>query len=148
MLLYQIIVFVLFISYVVYHHGILYSISNSTYQLKHPWLFTVFLILLAWPLVIMGGWYFASGTFLIFCGVAAEYKEKLTDVVHNVGAVGGIIFSLVGLLMDGIQFPIIIYAAFIGVVNISDIKSWLKNDTWWIEVTAFLLIATGLYVRP
>ena len=141
MILWIILVFVTFITYVWARFGVLDSISASWYALgKQGWIFTLFLWAISIPLCIVGEnvWFFLAGTCLCFTGAAAAYKEKMTNTVHYIGAVGGIGLSLAGLLQNGIWWPLVTF-----LITAIAIRR-VKNKTWWVEIAAFWLIIVGL----
>lgn len=142
MILWIILVFVTFVAYVWVKYGILDSISASWYALgKKSWLFTLFLWSISLPLCVMGNaWFVVAGACLCFTGAAAAYKQKMTNTVHYIGAVGGITLSLAGLIQNGIWWPAVAFA--ITAIILRRLK--LKNLTWWVEVAAFWLIIGGL----
>lgn len=146
---FQVTVFVAYIAYIWTKYGVLDSISESYYVLPNPikHLFTFFLWTIAVPMMFIVNsvdhadwWLFGSCACLVFCGAAAEYKNNLTNVVHFIGAGGGIIFALAGLVHQGIAAPLILMVATIVVLY----KYKVSNKTWWIEIAAFVYIEAGL----
>jgi hypothetical protein len=122
------------------------SISESWYRLKQKekWKFTAFVFGLAIPLTIFSGYgvqFFLAGSFLAFVGVATMFKlSKTEEIVHNAGTVGGIIFSLLGLIANDIWFPTYVIAVGILGVFVNDIK----GKVYWIEVISIVSILLGL----
>lgn len=122
------------------------SISDSWYFFpkKHKRLFMVFILGIAVPMFFQEtGLFFFSGAFLCFTGAAPEFKERMINTVHGVGAVGGIGFAAVALLTEGIWFPIAIGA----LISVALRYAKIKNETWWIEIVWFSLLWAGLVVR-
>jgi hypothetical protein len=83
--------------------------------------------------------FFLSGAFLVFTGAATSFKDDgPTPIVHYVGAVGSIVFALIGLAMEGIYWtglPVLI-------------GMWLfrhhNKRIWWIENNSAFWIFVGL----
>jgi hypothetical protein len=123
------------------------SISDSWYYFpkQHKRMFMVFILGIAVPMFFQEtGLFFFSGAFLCFTGAAPEFKDsKMTNTVHGIGAVGGIGFASVALLVEGIWFPIAIGA----LISVALRYSKIKNETWWIEIVWFTLLWFGLLAR-
>jgi hypothetical protein len=146
-LIIQFVVFWTYVTFVwIYNKKPLPSISDSwyTFPKEHRRLFMVFCVGVAAPIfTFQTDLFFLSGAFLCFTGAAPEFKEKLVKTVHGIGAVGGIGFALVGLLAEGIWFPIACVSIItIALRYIPDVK----NDTWWVEIVSFVFIQAGLVV--
>jgi hypothetical protein len=142
----QAIIFASFIAGIWAVYGVQPSISDSWYTLgkKHP-LFTLWLWAVAFTIGIIGGinenvFYFLSCACLCFVGAAAEFKEKLTGIVHVVGAVGGIGLAFAGQVYEGMWIPLVVFIA--GAILIYKIKR-ITNKTWWVENLAFVCIESG-----
>src|SRR5574343_1509505 len=88
----QLISFTGFILFIITKFGVLDSISKSWYMLeKQSWMFTIFTWFVGIPMCFyQNPFLFFAGAFLIFTGTAAEYKKKMTNVVHFIGAGGAI----------------------------------------------------------
>lgn len=116
------------------------SISETYYLFdkKRGFLFTLWMMSMGvtsffYPSV----WLMISGIFLCFTAVAAQYKDRITNVVHYIGAVGGYLFAC---------FEINIF--FIGALPIlAFLLRDIKNKTYWIEVGYFFIITTGLIIK-
>lgn len=139
----QFALFFIYTFFVVRRYGVQKSISDSWYVIDspHKWMFTmVFCFGLGISQLFHGTvWFFLSGGFLCFVGAATDFKNwSVTKWVHNVGAVGCIVFGLIGLSVTGIWWP------FIPVATSAVTLSKVKNGTWWIEVVAFFSILGGL----
>lgn len=126
-------------------YGVQQSISDSWYALgRRSPLFTLWMIAVGISVICMVAYfdnvlYFLSGACLCFVGVAAEFKQRMTGVVHSVGAIGGIFLALAGIAYDGVWESSAIFiggAALLRYLNIS-------NKTWWIETWAFICIIGG-----
>lgn len=147
LILFQLVVFVIYIGYIWIKYGVQDAISDSWYALKkHASLFTIFLWTIALPICIIGGiteneWYFGAGAFLCFTGVAADFKKGgIEEGVHVVGAAGAIILALFGLVTRGIWFPGAVVISFATVISLTRIP----NKTWWVEIVAFIAIEAGM----
>lgn len=125
--------------------GVLPSISDSWYRLekKHP-LFTLWLMLIGFSMVGIfvhteNPCYFVSGVCLCFTGVAAEFKQKMTGIIHGIGAVGGIVSALGGIAYDGVWEVSVIF-----LIGALILRLWgIKNLTFWVELWAFACIEGG-----
>lgn len=149
--------FISFVGYVWKKYGVLKSISDSYYKLsggRKAW-FTLFIWSVAIPFLIIGETplMFLAGSLLAFVGAAPAFKEELEGKVHVVGATGGIIIGFVSMafefkdyLLPAIMLGFLLYALPKRLPKKLD-KDWIngiKNETWWIETTAFILLAFGL----
>jgi len=138
--------FISFITYIIFiwsKYGILPSISDSFYKTNSRFSFYIFILSVALPLMIAGNTalMFSAGALLTFVGAAASFKEKLTSTVHMIGAIGGISLGFLSMIIDfKLWYLAVIIGVFIIIVNL--IK--MKNKTWWIEITSFILIMFGL----
>jgi len=147
--LFQIVIFIGFLLYVVKQYGVQPSISDSWYVLKDhnkEYLFTFFIWALSIPILFLShisGFYFASAAFLSVVGVATMFKEDHVERVHVIGALGGIFFALLALLLEGIWLPLV------GTSLISLYLRYKKisNLTWWVEIVAFACIELGLLYK-
>ena len=144
----QCVVFILYISFIIYRYGLLKSISASWYALpkNRNWLFWVFTSVLGFymlPYSDYSPFFFLSGAGLIFVGTAAAFEdEKMTNRVHYSGAVAGIGGALLGLFLSiGTLLPLYITLLFL-------IGSYFIQRThiiWWTEIGAFIGIMYGLF---
>ena len=140
--------------------GWIKSISQSYYELKErygnkwTWLFTVTLILFAFPIMIYGLTTFDSSTFqflfflapmgIIFTSVAPQFKESLTNRVHYIGAVVGIISGMLALLLI-LNLYMVVCAWLVTIGMLSILK--INNKTYWIEVISFYTIIISLLLN-
>jgi len=87
---------------------------------------------------------FLAGGGIMFVGAAAAFKEKMTNTVHTVGAVIGVLFSQLSIAFDFHMYHMnAIFAILAGGIVLSNLvspKTVIKNQTWWIEMVAFLSI--------
>lgn len=142
-------VFFGYISYIWYKYGVLPSISESYYRLptKINILFTLFCWGFAFPAMIMGNeltdnflMFFATGG-IMFVGASAAFKQKLTNTVHMVGAVIGVVFSQLSIAFDfNMYYLNLLFIASAGIIFLT--KS--KNSTWWIEIVAFIILCWSI----
>lgn len=142
----QLLLFISFPAYVVRKHGVQPSISDSFYAMDKSPVFTLWLCIVGLSMIIPvyftgNPWFFLSASALCFCGVAAEYQERMTNAVHFIGAAGGVLGAMIGLALEGVYWPAILF-----ICTASGIASeaTLKNRVWWIEVLAAGFILTGL----
>lgn len=155
-----------FVGYLVFCYNrfgyISYSISSTFYDFtgKLRYLYTLFMITFAFSLFIAGGTlllYFAT-ILMIATGVAADTRrDKLTGIIHYIGANVGILLGLLSLFIDfGLWWLSVIGVCGILFVWLPYMKSvkkyfqWLPkvdNHTYWIEVIAFIVVWTGILIH-
>lgn len=142
---------VIFVSYVSFlmikFKGPIPSISDSWYLLpgKLKFLFTGFCFSIGILMLfqsVPSALFFLSGSALSFVGINTTFKDSwITPYIHFAGAAFCIIFALLG-----IGFVLHSWLPLIGFI-ISAITlslSKIKNQTWWIEIVAFIFIILGL----
>lgn len=134
----------LYLTLMAVNYGIQPSISDNYYVSRHRWTFTSTMLIQAFlmtPVMITlapGNIQFTgflSGIGLAFVGVAAAYRESLTNTVHTLGALLSGIMSLVWAF--NICLPISIIS--ILVVLFLLIRRG-RNTIYWVEVTAFAMV--------
>lgn len=151
LLIFVVLSFVGYISFIVNKYGVLPSISESYYKMKGDklfggGLFTLFIWSLSLPLIIIGDTplMFFAGAFLSFVGAASAFKDlKMTKRVHTIGAVGGIGFGFLSMILD-FQLNEITFFMLLGSLILYLLK--IKNLIWWVEILAFVLIILGLFI--
>lgn len=151
LLIFVVLFFVGYISFIVNRYGVLPSISGSYYKMKDDKLFggslfTLFIWSLSLPLIIIGDTplMFFAGAFLSFVGAASAFKDlKMTKRVHNIGAIGGIGFGFLSMIID---FQLFELTYFMVVLSLSLFLLKTKNLIWWVEILAFVLIILGLFI--
>lgn len=151
LLIFVVLSFVGYISFIVNKYGVLPSISESYYKMKGDklfggGLFTLFIWSLSLPLIIIGDTplMFFAGAFLSFVGAASAFKDlKMTKRVHTIGAVGGIGFGFLSMVLD-FQLNEITFFMLLGSLILYLLK--IKNLIWWVEILAFVLIILGLFI--
>jgi hypothetical protein len=149
----QIAIFITYITFVVLKFGVLPSISESWYELKNlggVWhsLFTWFCFGIGFTMFFqtndIAPWlFFLSGAGFSMVGTATMFKlkEDIQPYIHFIGALCGIMGSLLGIWVErGTSFPFIFFMAFSLLITLT-IE---KNRTWWIEMYAFLCVSLGL----
>lgn len=148
----QLLVFLLYVSLVVYKVGVLESISDSWYNMKPPLnhLFTAFCTIIGFLMFFQtngtSALFFLSGAGLIFTGVATQFKEDVakSHIVHYTGAFFGIVMALVGLWYEyGIILPSVMFALFV----VADAMLNIRNGVWWLEIWATFWILIGLVIK-
>ena len=151
LLIFVVLSFVGYISFIINRYGVLPSISESYYKMKNDnlfggGLFTLFIWSLSFPLIIVGNTslMFFAGAFLAFVGAATAFKDlKMTRRVHNIGAIGGIGFGFLSMIID-FKLNEITYFMLLASLILYLLK--IKNLIWWVEVLAFVLIILGLFI--
>lgn len=149
----QIIIFISYVTFVINKFGILPSISESWYRLRDlggVWysLFTWFCFGLGFLMFFQTNGntplFFLSGAGLSLVGTATMFKEindKLQGKLHTIGAVIGILGSLIGIGVERDNWiPLFIFVSVAILLSLS-VK---KNRTWWIEIVAFATVGLGL----
>ena len=155
-ILWQLIWFIGFLSFIIKRYGIQDSISDSFRAMEKeygegslkPYLFWLFLINISWPIwaIFLNGWAFFSMAGIVVVGAAATYwKDKLTERAHVVGATGGIALAFIALGFSYKKIvwliPLAFYALPIYGITVLILKlKKVKNFTWWIETVAFIYI--------
>lgn len=146
----QSVIFLVYTLFIYFKYGVLNSISDSYYALpeKTNILFTLFIWGIAIPLAFLGNYadaFFIAAGFLMFVGAATQFRsdDAYTPKIHNIGATGGIVCSLLGLVILKIYFPLVI--AIIGSIILTKKLSMERNRIWWVEIFCFACIEAGLY---
>jgi hypothetical protein len=137
--------------------GILDSISDSYYFLaffKKEYLFTAFIWSIASGLVAIAGilelsgsypfGFMLSGALLFFLGAAPAFRLKLEGTVHVIGATGGILTAMLE-IWRYFSNPWILLSMIAVYLVMRYFK--IENMTWWVEMSAFVLILVGLIIR-
>jgi len=142
-----IIIFLSYIISVVILYGIQPSVSKSYYKLKHKLIFTLF----CWSISIF--YLLSSPTVLSFLAVTGIIVVGTTPMVlipnikrvHMVGAIMGIAFSQLSILIDSQQY-ICFAGFFVACAPFLIIKKIKKNVFWWIEIIAMLNVTLANYL--
>ena len=148
----QLLIFVSYVGFLLYKFKKpLPSISDSWYELSFP--LNLLFVVFTWSLGILtflqgdSLWFTYAGAGLCFVGAARTFKNTdgvRTNYIHYSGAVVGIVGSLMGLLFQyGMWFPSILWL--LSVIALKLTKS--KDFTWWVEISAFICIIMGYYLR-
>ena len=138
--------FVGYVSTVWAKFGVLPSISDSFYAWKGQWcwLFTLFCWIMTFTILPIepNPFFFFTAAGLGFVGAAAQIKDKFVEKVHVKGAVIGISAGLLGIGFTYGDWWLVISALIIaGLIKLFKIK----NDIWWIEITAYSAVIISLY---
>lgn len=153
-LIFQSLVFTLYVLNVYKRFGVLPSISDSWYQMNKPAYFTLFCFAIGLPMILhsrefnpaiaQSGDYtifFYMSMFLAFTGVATDYKEKTANIIHFTGAAVAIISAIVGIAL---QYHIY-WLPVAWLISSIIIILFIKNRIWWVEIFSFILIITALF---
>jgi len=141
-LLLEIVLFTTYLLLIVRKYGVLGSISESYYTLPRNknYLFTIFMMSIGIINILTGNIYLVlSGAGLAFTGVAAQYRNRITNAVHYIGAVIGYALGCLAISPFFLVFIVILSAILKQTV--------IENKTWWTEVIAFYLIMIGLLIK-
>jgi hypothetical protein len=139
----QTILFTSFVLWITIRYGIQKSISDSWYAGNYAErvAFTLLFAFAIGGLQFFSGsvWFALSGSFLVFVGVAPDFKSEwaTTEVVHVAGATGAIVLALFGLVLEDVWWPVIPVALSMAML------SKARNKTFWIEIVAFYSIIAG-----
>lgn len=138
-------VFTAYLIFILVKFGVLKSISDSYYHLKHKIWFTLALWGFAFPAIIAGdtALMFLAGSGIIFVGVAFDFKESMTKIVHYIAAGLGITFGMLSLLFD-FDLPWVEIGFIAGSCLL---YLFVKNRIFWIEVLAFYTIIISLILK-
>jgi hypothetical protein len=144
-----------FISYILFiwiKYGILPSISESYYRLpdKLKFLFTFFCWGFAIPTIIASDnlLMFIAGSGIAFVGTAAQFKERITNNVHTIGAVIGVGFSQLSTYFDfHMLYVNIIFISLAAIILLLNKLKMVNNKVWWIELLAFSLMCYVLGIK-
>lgn len=162
-LIFQVIISILFLGWIVMSYGVLPSISDSFKVLEKkygrgsliPWIFWLYLINVAWPLWVLmqplGTAFFAMCGIILVGAAARFWSGKSTEIPHIIGAVGGFILAFISFGIDygfwgwvfaatGIIMTFVLKKVNIKKVNGKITFNEVPNCTWWVEVQAMLLI--------
>ena len=142
---------IIFIGYLVgirLLYGWLPSISDSFYHLpkRWNWIFTVFLftismlIIFAYPKPLMLG----AGLSIILVGAFPLFMDRKYKFFHFLFAALGIVLGMISLWVDLHLWYMVI--AFVLACICVKIYKW-NNETFWIEVFAFMSIIIGLMLK-
>lgn len=137
----QLVLFTFYTAFIWRVYGVQKSLSETWYVIKHKWLFSVILCFSIGVLQLTHGtvMFFLSGALLCFVGSASNFrKEKMTKIVHYVGAVGAISISLAQLGLLGIWWPLELCIVLGFPILL------LENRMWWMEIVAFYAILGGI----
>ena len=146
----MLVVFISYVSFVWTKYGVQASISDSYYRLpdKLKFLFTLFCWGFSIPAMIIGSTVlmFLAGSAIAFVGAAAEFKDLFTRPVHVIGAMGGVFLSQLATIFDYHLWPIsLIFFCLSGLILL--FKKHIPNQTWWIEILAFISICVVLGIE-
>lgn len=142
------VIFITYLGVITYLYGWLPSISDSFYKLPKwaNWIFTVFLftismlVIFANPTPLMLG----AGLSIILVGAFPLFMDRKYKVFHFLFAIIGIVLGMISLWVDLHLWYMVI--AFVLACFAIKIYKW-NNETFWIEVFAFITIIVGLMLK-
>jgi hypothetical protein len=80
---------------------------------------------------------------LFWVGTQTQFKgESIKGTIHYLGAVIGILGSLIGLGLTFSWIPLLIMLGGVGIMKLLKINHFI----WWAEMLAFILVIVGLWV--
>jgi len=142
------VIFIAYLGVITSLYGWLPSISDSFYKLPKwaNWIFTLFLftismlIIFAYPKPLMLG----AGLSIILVGAFPLFMDRKYKLFHFLFAVLGIVLGMISLWVDLHLWYMVI--AFVLASICVKIYKW-NNETFWIEVFAFMTIIGGLMLK-
>jgi hypothetical protein len=149
MLLITALVVLIYLVTVTIKFGWLPSISRSYYELKHNWVFTLFMWFVGISVMYMGGKdasnlaaniFYIGGSFLLFVGVYPRFEED-HKWQHYICALLGLLITLIAFIFrDGNYLPILLFLTISGIL----VFLKLKNLYFWIEIVFIILTFLAL----
>lgn len=146
----QFFVFVLYVGFIwIRFKKPLSTISDSWYALPYRLkpLFTLFCWGIGFPMLMQAtvpySMFILSGMGLLIVGTATQFysKLKILPILHFWGAISGIIFALLALWVEHHTYlPLLIWGVASGLLMLLKVK----NQGWWMEISACICIMTGL----
>ena len=144
--------FPLYILYILWRNNwkVLHSVSDSWYVLKQherheEILFTIFTYFLGIGTLLqyyIHPLFFLAGMGFFWVGTQTQFKgESIKGTIHYIGAVLGIVLSLVGLGLTLSWIPLLIMLGGVGIMKLGKINNFI----WWAEMLAFLIVIVGLW---
>lgn len=149
--------FLLYTGWIVAKFGVQPSISDSFYELQRkygkgslmPYTYWLFMVNVGWPifpLLQFNVFSFFALVGLALAGAAAQFKDgRNIEVPHVLGASGGIVlaFIAIGAVFGGWAWGWLV--GFLLILGAFELFSF-RNNTWWTQVIAFVLIFTALII--
>ena len=146
----SLLIFLTYISIIVYKYGIRKSISDSYYSLPKKWklVFLFFIWGFTIPLgIITNAEYpllLLAIVLISLVGISPNFKEyKQINWLHLTGAIGGIILTIASIIFE-FQFLIIGLLLSISIITI---YKFIKKPIWWIEILTFLTTWGIIYFK-
>lgn len=143
-------VFYGYVAGILVKYGMLPSISDSFYALPRNKSFIFTLVLWTFSILSMiigdSVLMFIAGSGIAFVGTAAQFKQKLTNTVHVVGAVVGIGFSQASIIVDMRLWYVSVSFLIIGTAVLL-LKRKIRHFIWWIEILAFTSVAVSFGIK-
>jgi hypothetical protein len=145
--------FPLYILYILWRNNwkVLHSVSDSWYILKQKEhneeiLFTIFTYFLGIGTLLqyyIHPIFFIAGMGFFWVGTQTQFRgESIKGTIHYIGAVLGILLSLVGLGLTSSWIPLLIMLGGVGIGKLLKINNFI----WWAEMLAFLIVIVGLWI--
>ena len=144
--------FPLYITYILWRNNwkVLHSVSDSWYILKQherneEILFTIFTYFLGIGTLLqyyIHPLFFFAGMGFFWVGTQTQFKgESIKGTIHYIGAVLGILLSLIGLGLTSSWIPLLLMLGGVGGMKLGKITNFI----WWAEMLAFLIVIVGLW---
>jgi len=153
-LIIQVTAFIAYTTYIYKRFGVLPSISESWYHLRIPGLFTIFCIVIGFPMFFHSRGFnqaialqvdytflFFLSMLLCFTGAATDFKQSVAGKVHFIGAFTSILACLLGVWL---QYGLL-WAPAGWLISIIALVLFVRNNRiWWAEILSFAWISAGL----
>jgi hypothetical protein len=140
----SLVIFTLYIGFILAKYGLLKSVSASYYALHDKALFSASLLVfsLSAMFAVESLLMFIAGSGICFVAFAPQYKIKFIGDVHYMAATLGIVFGFAQLAVWG-YWPLVVPM----LISLLVFIKFSKNPIYFIEITAFYLIITGLILH-
>lgn len=147
--IFQTLIFVAYVWWVIMHYGTLQSISQSWYAegpSNKKWMFILFICLISALTLVLAWkslWFIGSGLSLLIIGFAPAFnsEHKIVGILHTGGTVGGIAFACYALATHGVYFPVVGCT----VCSVMFERMKIEHTTWWVEIADFSFIVLGIF---
>ena len=139
-------VFMGYLWYLIKNYGVLRSISHSYLEIKEPTLYVLAMFGFAIPMMFLSistPLIYIAAFGILLCSATAAVRTKFETLVHRIGAEGGQLLACISMWVDFNLWYLSI--AFVLFTIISLLINY-KKHTWWIEVSAFIMIFLGMLI--
>lgn len=147
LMIFSFLVFTFFIAFIRDRKGTQDSISRAYEKLsnKNKVIFTLSLVSFALPVMYVGDsffFFFGGGGIIVVSATPRLRVSRFERTIHLIGVLAGVLLLLIGL---GVNHGLWIYVI-LAFIPASIIRIFAKKYVWGLEVYAFYLIWTLLYI--